>query len=93
MANDPLQMHYFGDNFDVLCSYLIVIIVKISIERALIVLFILLFFICMISLVDFRLNTNAKTAKRMEKVAGLYIVAFDITLIVEIIRKFTMVIR
>jgi len=52
---------------------------------------ILLFFVCLVSLVDFRLHTNAKTAKRMEKVAGLYIVAFDLTLIVEIIRKFTLV--
>jgi 4-hydroxybenzoate polyprenyltransferase len=50
---------------------------------------ILLFFVCLISLVDFRLNTNAKTAKRMENVAGLYIIVFDLTLVVEIIRKFT----
>ncbi len=29
-----LQMQYFGDNFDFLCLYLIVIINKISIEQA-----------------------------------------------------------
>ena len=35
--DDPLQMQYFGDNFDFLCLYLIVIIYKISIEQALFV--------------------------------------------------------
>jgi hypothetical protein len=30
-------MHYFGDNFDFLCLYLIVIIIKISTEQALLI--------------------------------------------------------
>ena len=35
-SDGPLQMHYFGDNFDFQRLYLIVIITKISIEQALI---------------------------------------------------------
>jgi len=35
LSDDPLQTQYFGDNFDFLYLYLIVIIYKISIEQAL----------------------------------------------------------
>ncbi len=50
---------------------------------------ILLFIVCLTGLIQFRLNTNAKTAKRMETYAGLYIIAFDLTLAVEIIRAYS----
>lgn len=49
----------------------------------------LLFLICLKGLFDFRSNTNARTAKRMESYAGIYIIAFDIILAVEIIRAYS----
>ncbi|MFK7768586.1 MAG: UbiA family prenyltransferase [Mariniblastus sp.] len=46
-----------------------------------------LFLICLVGFFQFRFNTNAKTAKRMETYAGLYIIAFDLILAVELIRS------
>jgi 4-hydroxybenzoate polyprenyltransferase len=48
---------------------------------------VLLFFVCLIGFLQFRFSTNARTAKRMETYAGIYIIAFDLTLAVEIVRK------
>lgn len=49
---------------------------------------ILLFLMTLVGLLQFRFNTSAKTAKRMETYAGLYIIAFDLTLAIEIIRAY-----
>ncbi len=48
---------------------------------------ILLFLICCVGLLQFRFNTCRKTAKRMEAYAGMYIIAFDLTLAVELLMK------
>lgn len=50
-----------------------------------------LFAVCLLGFLQYRFNTNAKTAKRMETYAGMYIIAFDLTLAVEIVRKFGVV--
>ncbi len=47
-----------------------------------------LFLIMLIGLYQFRFYTNAKTAKRMETYAGIYIIAFDLILALEIIRAY-----
>ncbi|MBI1900973.1 MAG: UbiA family prenyltransferase, partial [Planctomycetia bacterium] len=47
-----------------------------------------LYAVCLTGFVHYRLRTNAKTAKRMETYAGMYIIAFDLTLAVELGRKF-----
>lgn len=49
----------------------------------------LLFGVCFVGLVQFRINTNSKTANRMETYAGMYIIAFDLTLAVEIVRAYS----
>ena len=46
-----------------------------------------LFFLCLIGFYQYRFNTSAKTAKRMETYAGLYIIAFDLILAFELIRS------
>jgi 4-hydroxybenzoate polyprenyltransferase len=46
-----------------------------------------LFLICLTGFFQYRFHTNRKTAKRMETYAGLYIIAFDLILAVEIARK------
>lgn len=46
-----------------------------------------LFAVCLVGFFQYRLNTTRKTAKRMETYAGLYIIAFDVILAVEIARK------
>jgi hypothetical protein len=46
-----------------------------------------LFCVCLAGLVQFRLRPGARTARRMETYAGFYIVAFDLTLAVELFRK------
>lgn len=50
---------------------------------------VLLFFVCFVGLIQFRMNTSTKTAKRMETYAGMYIIAFDITLAIEIVRVYS----
>lgn len=45
-----------------------------------------LFLICLIGFLHYRFATNAKTAKRMETYAGMYIIAFDLILAAEIAR-------
>ena len=45
-----------------------------------------LFMVCMTGFLQYRRSTNAVTAKRMEMYAGMYIVAFDMTLAIELIR-------
>ena len=47
---------------------------------------IVLFCVCCNGLYQFRVHTNTKNAKLMEKYAGVYIIAFDLTLAIEIIR-------
>lgn len=47
-----------------------------------------LFVICLTGLYQFRFNTCRKTAKRMEHYAGMYIIAFDLTLAIEIVRAY-----
>lgn len=49
---------------------------------------ILLYGVCLNGFLRFRFDTNQHTAKMMEVYAGMYIVAFDLTLAIEIIRKF-----
>lgn len=46
-----------------------------------------LFLVCLVGFFQYRFNTSRKTAKRMETYAGLYIIAFDVILAVEIARK------
>ncbi len=53
------------------------------------IILIILFLVTLVGLLQFRFNTNSKTAKRMETYAGIYIIAFDLTLAVEIVRKFS----
>ncbi len=43
-----------------------------------------LFCVCLISYFQFRWWTSPKTAKRMETYAGMYIIAFDLTLAIEL---------
>ncbi len=50
-----------------------------------------LFLICLVGFFQYRFRTSPKTAKRMEFYAGMYIVAFDLILALEIIRKFGLV--
>lgn len=45
-----------------------------------------LFLVCLIGFFQYRFRTNRKTAKRMEVYAGMYIIAFDLILAVEIAR-------
>lgn len=46
-----------------------------------------LFLVCAWGVVDYRRDTRAETARRLETYAGLYIVAFDLILAVEIIHQ------
>ena len=48
---------------------------------------VVLFLVCLVGFLQYRLRTSPKTAKRMEWYAGMYVVAFDLTLAVEIVRK------
>ena len=50
--------------------------------------FLALFIVSLTGLLQFRFNTCRKTAKRMEHYAGMYIIAFDLTLAIEIVRAF-----
>jgi 4-hydroxybenzoate polyprenyltransferase len=43
-----------------------------------------LFGICMIGFLHYRFWTSPKTAKRMESYAGMYIIVFDMTLVIEL---------
>jgi acyl-CoA synthetase (AMP-forming)/AMP-acid ligase II/4-hydroxybenzoate polyprenyltransferase len=45
-----------------------------------------LFLVCCYGLYDFRVHTSPRSAKRMETYAGMYIIAFDLTLAVELLR-------
>jgi UbiA prenyltransferase family protein len=49
---------------------------------------VLLFAVCLVGFFQYRFRTSRKTAKRMELYAGLYIVAFDLILAVEIARRY-----
>ena len=46
-----------------------------------------LFCVCLIGFYQYRFYTSEKTAKRMETYAGLYIIAFDLILAVELISR------
>jgi 4-hydroxybenzoate polyprenyltransferase len=46
-----------------------------------------LFAVCLTGFLQYRLRTNAQTAKRMEWYAGMYIIAFDLALAVELLRR------
>jgi 4-hydroxybenzoate polyprenyltransferase len=46
-----------------------------------------LFFLCLTGVVHYRLRPERRTAKRLEVYAGLYIVAFDAALAVELVRR------
>jgi len=48
------------------------------------VVLVLLYMLCMIGFLQFRFQTSPKTAHRMETYAGLYIIAFDLTMAVEL---------
>jgi len=45
-----------------------------------------LFVLCLVGFIQYRLDTRRATAKRMESYAGVYIIAFDLILAVEIAR-------
>jgi len=47
-----------------------------------------LFLLCMVGFFQYRLHTTPATARRMETYAGLYIVAFDLALAVELVRTY-----
>jgi hypothetical protein len=47
-----------------------------------------LFAVCLVGFLQYRFQTNARTAKRMEWYAGFYIIAFDLTLAFAIISSF-----
>lgn len=49
---------------------------------------VILFAVCMIGFFQFRFQTSPITARRMQTYAGLYIVAFDLALAVELGRKY-----
>jgi 4-hydroxybenzoate polyprenyltransferase len=46
-----------------------------------------LFLVCLVGFFQYRFRTSPKTARRMEVYAGMYIVAFDLILAIEIVRK------
>jgi 4-hydroxybenzoate polyprenyltransferase len=48
---------------------------------------VVLFLVCLVGVFQYRFRTTPKTAKRMELYAGMYIVAFDLILAIEIVRK------
>lgn len=45
-----------------------------------------LYAVCLVGFLDYRLRTSPASARRMESYAGLYIVAFDLLLAVELVR-------
>lgn len=47
-----------------------------------------LFLVCLVGFFQYRFHTNRKTAKRMETYAGMYVIAFDLILAVEIARHY-----
>jgi 4-hydroxybenzoate polyprenyltransferase len=49
---------------------------------------VLLFLVCLTGFFQYRFHTNRKTAKRMETYAGMYVIAFDVILAVEIARQY-----
>jgi 4-hydroxybenzoate polyprenyltransferase len=49
---------------------------------------IVLFCVCLLSFYQFRFHTSAKTAKQMETYAGIYIIAFDLILAIELISQY-----
>jgi 4-hydroxybenzoate polyprenyltransferase len=49
-----------------------------------------LFLVCLAGFFQYRFHTSRKTAKRMEIYAGMYILAFDLILAVEIARRYGM---
>lgn len=48
---------------------------------------VVLFGVCLVGFFQYRFDTNERTAKRMEVYAGMYIIAFDLILAVEIVRR------
>jgi 4-hydroxybenzoate polyprenyltransferase len=48
---------------------------------------VLLFLMSLVTFVRFRMRTSAKTAKALERNAGIYLIAFDLILAVELMRK------
>jgi 4-hydroxybenzoate polyprenyltransferase len=52
-----------------------------------------LFGVCMIGFIQYRFWTTPKTARRMETYAGMYIVAFDLTLAIELGRTYGVTLR
>ncbi len=48
---------------------------------------VVLFLVCLVGFLRYRFRTSPKTAKQMEIYAGMYIVAFDLILAIEIVRK------
>jgi 4-hydroxybenzoate polyprenyltransferase len=47
-----------------------------------------LFLVCLVGFFQYRFQTSRKTAKRMEIYAGMYILAFDLILAIEIARRY-----
>ena len=51
---------------------------------------VLLFAVCMVGFLQYRFRTSPKAARRMELYAGIYIIAFDLALAVELARLHTL---
>jgi len=49
---------------------------------------IMLFLVCLVGFLQFRFRTSARTARMMEVYAGMYIIAFDLILAIEIAYRF-----
>lgn len=52
-----------------------------------------LFAVCLVSYVQYRAHPNRATAKRMETWAGIYVIAFDVLLAVELVRRYGLEVR
>jgi 4-hydroxybenzoate polyprenyltransferase len=51
---------------------------------------VILFAVCMVGFLQYRFQTSAQTARRMELYAGIYIIAFDLALAAELARLHTL---
>jgi hypothetical protein len=49
---------------------------------------IVLFFVCLVGFLHYRFWTTSSTARRLATYAGIYIVAFDLALAIELARKY-----
>jgi 4-hydroxybenzoate polyprenyltransferase len=73
----------------VICTVLVAVVGHhLGLSRWFYVLLVALFLVCLVGFLQYRFRTTAKTARRMEVYAGLYILAFDLALAVELCRTY-----